>query len=147
MERHPAHQKLAGLTPGRGRYLGCRFDPQSGRVGETTDQCFSRTLMSLSLLSPLCKNQRLCPQVRVKSDTRKTNIHEISWGKFFLRMTLTSVTIPRRHSPGRSGQPGTGLFCNSEGRIQETNRSDGAPRASKRERLLSMPGLQDAGGS
>ena len=49
------HQKVMGLMPGHAIYLGCGFDPQSGHVGEATDQCFSPILkfLSLSLSPPL----------------------------------------------------------------------------------------------
>ena len=47
--RRPIHQKVAGSIPGQGMYLGCEFDPQSGRVWEATNQYFSPTSMFLSL--------------------------------------------------------------------------------------------------
>ena len=49
LEHHPVHEKkVAGLIPSQGTYIGCRFDPQSGRIQETTDQCFSPIDISLS---------------------------------------------------------------------------------------------------
>ena len=27
LEHHPTHQKVVGLIPSQGTYLGCRFDP------------------------------------------------------------------------------------------------------------------------
>ena len=43
---HLMHQKVASSIPGQGTYLGCRFDPPSDYVLETTNRCFS--LISLS---------------------------------------------------------------------------------------------------
>ena len=40
---------VAGLIPRQGTYLGCRFNPQLGRIWEAINQCFSLTLMFLSL--------------------------------------------------------------------------------------------------
>ena len=37
VECHPLHQKVAGLIPGQGTYLGCGFNPQSGCVWEATN--------------------------------------------------------------------------------------------------------------
>ena len=51
MEHHPIHQKVAGLIPHQGTYLGCGFDPWSGHAWEATD-CFSLTFLSLSLFPP-----------------------------------------------------------------------------------------------
>ena len=42
-------QKVASSIPSQGTCLGFRFGPQLGRVQEATDQCFSLTLMLLSL--------------------------------------------------------------------------------------------------
>ena len=50
LEHHPIDQNVAGSIPGQGTCLGCRFSPQSQRVGEATDWCFS-----LSVPSPLFK--------------------------------------------------------------------------------------------
>ena len=47
------NQRVAGLIPGPGTYLGCRSDPQSRCVREATNQYFSPTSMFLSLLSSL----------------------------------------------------------------------------------------------
>ena len=53
----PANLNITGLIPGWGTGLGCGNGPQSGRVQEATDWCFSLTSMFLylyfSLLSPL----------------------------------------------------------------------------------------------
>ena len=52
LEHWTAHQKVAGLIPGKDTYLGCRFNPQSGHVREATDQCFFLTsIFSLSQIS------------------------------------------------------------------------------------------------
>ena len=54
LECHPLHQKVAGLIPGQGTHLGCGLDPQSGRVQEATDPCFSLPLslpLSLKLIN------------------------------------------------------------------------------------------------
>ena len=53
LEPHPMHQKAASLVPSQGTYPGCGFNPQLGRMWETTDQCFSLTLMFLSPSLPL----------------------------------------------------------------------------------------------
>lgn len=39
------HQKVAGLIPRRGTYLGCGSDPRLGHVREATDGCFTLTWM------------------------------------------------------------------------------------------------------
>ena len=49
LERCPTHAKVVGLIPGQGTYLGCRFDPWPKPVSGATEQCFSLTLMFLSL--------------------------------------------------------------------------------------------------
>ena len=46
LERCPVYQKSVGSVPGQGTYLGCRFNPWSQRVRETTS-CFSLTSMFL----------------------------------------------------------------------------------------------------
>ena len=33
---HPVHQKVVGLIPGQGTYLGCVFDPHLGCIQEAT---------------------------------------------------------------------------------------------------------------
>ena len=42
-------RKLAGLIPGQGTYLGRELDPQFGCIWEANNECFSLTMMSLSL--------------------------------------------------------------------------------------------------
>ena len=32
LEHHPIHQKVEGLIPSQGTYLGCRFDPLLGHI-------------------------------------------------------------------------------------------------------------------
>ena len=49
LEHRPINQKVMGSIPGQDTHLGCGFEPQSGCVREVTDQCFSLTLMLLSL--------------------------------------------------------------------------------------------------
>ena len=46
---HRCKANVSGLIPSQGTRLGCRFGPQSGRVGATADQCSPRTSMFLSL--------------------------------------------------------------------------------------------------
>ena len=46
---HPADQKVTNLIPSQGTCLDRGFGPQLERVWEATDQCFSLTLMFLSL--------------------------------------------------------------------------------------------------
>lgn len=54
LEHHPMHQSFVGMIPSQGTYLGCKFNPQSGRgVQEVADQCFSFPLVFLSLPSTL----------------------------------------------------------------------------------------------
>ena len=53
LERHPINQKVVGLIPGQGTYLGCSSVPWSGHKQEATDQSFSLTSMFLSLCLPL----------------------------------------------------------------------------------------------
>lgn len=50
LERHPAHQKVAGLIPHQGAQLGCGFD-QGAHGRQPTDRCFSLPLPSLLPLS------------------------------------------------------------------------------------------------
>ena len=61
LKRCPMHQKVSGSIPGQDTYVGCGFPHSLGCVWEATDQCFSLTLMFLSLLfsllSPLSKNK------------------------------------------------------------------------------------------
>lgn len=47
------HGNIAGSVPGQGPYLGFGFSPQVGHIRNTTDWCFSSTLMFLSF--PLSK--------------------------------------------------------------------------------------------
>lgn len=58
VERHPVDQKVAGLIPSQGTYLGYGFGSRSGHVQETTNRCFSRqcVCVSLSLSLPLPKH-------------------------------------------------------------------------------------------
>ena len=63
LEHPPVHQKVAGLISSQGTYLGCRFDLQLGRAQEAVNQCFSQTLISLSLSLSAMKK---CPGVRIK---------------------------------------------------------------------------------
>ena len=65
LEHLPMHQKVAGLIPRQGMYLGCGFDPWSKRIQEATNRCLSLTSMFLSLPSSLSKNQRTHPEVRI----------------------------------------------------------------------------------
>ena len=51
-----AKQDVSGLVPCQGICPGCGFGPQSGCVQEATDQCFSVTLMFLSLAHPVSNN-------------------------------------------------------------------------------------------
>ena len=49
LEHCPVHQKVTGLIPGQGTYVGCRFDAQPVCVQEATKWCFSLTLIFLSV--------------------------------------------------------------------------------------------------
>ena len=49
----PVRQKFAGLILGQSTCLGYRFDPHLGHEQEVTNQCFSLTLMFLSICFPL----------------------------------------------------------------------------------------------
>ena len=49
LEHYPIHQKVVGLIPSQGVYLGCSFTHWSGCGREAADQCFSLTLMFLFL--------------------------------------------------------------------------------------------------
>ena len=53
LECCPIQQKIVGLIPGQGTYLGRRFDPGLGHVWEAAIQCFSLTSMFLSLPVPI----------------------------------------------------------------------------------------------
>ena len=44
-------RRVAGLNPGQATYLGCGFNPRSGRVQEAIDRCFFLMLMFPFLLS------------------------------------------------------------------------------------------------
>ena len=51
--RRPIHQKVAGSIPGQGMYLGCEFDPQSGRVWrQPINISLPHRCFSLSLYTP-----------------------------------------------------------------------------------------------
>ena len=52
LEYCPIYQKVAGLIPSQGTYLGCRLDPRVGHIWEATNWCFSHKLLSLSLSPP-----------------------------------------------------------------------------------------------
>ena len=57
---HLRKQKAASLIPGQGTCLGCGFSPWVGSIQQASDQCFSLTLMFLSLFPlpfPLSKNK------------------------------------------------------------------------------------------
>ena len=50
LDCHPVHQKVAGLIPGQGTYIDCRFVLGGDTIGwKATNRCFSP---SLSLLTP-----------------------------------------------------------------------------------------------
>ena len=49
VEHHPTKRKVTSGISHQGTCLGSRFGPQSGRVQEATSQCFSLTLLFLSL--------------------------------------------------------------------------------------------------
>ena len=61
VELHPTKRKFTGSIPSQGTHLSCGFSNRSGCIQEETDECFSLTLMflslSFSLLSPLSKNK------------------------------------------------------------------------------------------
>ena len=48
----PIYQKVAGLIPGQGAFVGCGFDPSLGHIQEAADQWFSLTSMSVCLSLP-----------------------------------------------------------------------------------------------
>ena len=59
-----APKRVAGLIPGQGTYLGCKFNPQSGCVWEATDRCFYLSLflslfLSLTLFLSKIKSVRI----------------------------------------------------------------------------------------
>ena len=57
-EHHSTHQKVGGLIPSQGTYLGCGFDPQLGQTWEATNNYFSLSRsLSQSLSSSLPKSQ------------------------------------------------------------------------------------------
>ena len=52
LENQSIHQKLVGLIPGQGTYLGCRFHPWLRHVQEATDQCYLSHINLFLSLSP-----------------------------------------------------------------------------------------------
>ena len=82
-------RKLAGLIPGQGTYLGRELDPQFGCIWEANNECFSLTMMSLSL--SLSVSLPLSPSLSPPS--RPSSLHilgrgfkkkENSWAELFL---------------------------------------------------------------
>ena len=75
----PAKWKVASLILGQGTSLGFRPSPQLGCVSEVNDQCFSHTLMflslSLSLPSPLSKNKFLKDEAILNTESS----HILTW--------------------------------------------------------------------
>ena len=76
VECHPVHQKAENVIPSHCTHLGCGFGPWSGRIQNAADQCFSLTLMFLSLSFSLrysrpaacplsLKSTKTYPQVRI----------------------------------------------------------------------------------
>ena len=53
LEHLPIHQNVGGSIPSQVTYLGCMFNSWSRCVWEATNQCFSLTLILLSLPLPL----------------------------------------------------------------------------------------------
>lgn len=45
LEPRLIYQKVVDFIPGEGTYPGCRLDLQSGHIQETTNECFSLTLI------------------------------------------------------------------------------------------------------
>ena len=77
------NQKVAGLIPGQGTCLGCRFnswsgvhDSWSGHIQEATSWCFSLALMFLSLSLPLSLKSK-----------------KIVFGRRFLKMMWKSLIL------------------------------------------------------
>ena len=66
LEHHPVDQKVTGLIPSQGTYLGCRFDPQSGPTQEGNQSMFlSHVAIYLSPFLSL-KAMKKCPRVRIE---------------------------------------------------------------------------------
>ena len=82
-----AKRKIAGLIPGQGTCLGCGPGSRLGGMWEASDQCFSLTLMFLSLSPslPLAKENK---QNLLK--IRKINCHSFLKFALFYRYVITS---------------------------------------------------------
>ena len=78
---HPTNQKVTGSIPGQGKCLGCGFGPQSGRVREATDRCFSLTSMfvslSFSLPSPVSGRRRILKKKERKRENMVCGGHRL----------------------------------------------------------------------
>ena len=82
----PSKQNLAGSIPGQGTCLGCRLGPQSERVWEATDKCFSLTSIFLSL-SPSLPLSLLKTKRYTYFITQQFYL-SISWNKYRRNMQL-----------------------------------------------------------
>ena len=64
------HQKFAGLIPGQGTYLGCKFDPGPGVDSKQPIDVSSHVDVSLLSSLPLSlQAMKKCSQVRIKKQT------------------------------------------------------------------------------
>ena len=94
LEHHPVHQQFASLIPSQCAYLGCVFGPHLGNLWDAMDQCFSLTLMFLSLsLSLLLSLTSLKTYFQVRIN--------------FVEKKKTKNTDPGTHLPfGQAGPSG-----------------------------------------
>ena len=76
LECHPINQKVAGLIPGQGTYLGCAFSAMSGCMWEAVNRCFSHIDVSLSLSLSLSPHLPLSPTIFLSKINKK---HILEW--------------------------------------------------------------------
>ena len=72
------NQKVAGLTPGQGTYLGYSFNAWSGCIWEATNQCFSLASIFHSLPSCLSKSNEKVSSGEVKNN-KKVDIDAVEY--------------------------------------------------------------------
>ena len=106
LEHRRTHQWVGGLLPSQGTYLGGRFDPWSGHIGEATDRYFSLTSMFLSLSYPLLKisNKNILGEYLKKRimepcfNTTPTHLQSKAFGWYSFYLSVFSFCLTEHFS-------------------------------------------------
>ena len=93
----PYMKNVVGSIPTHGTYLGCGFDSWLGRLWEATNQCFSLTLMFLSLPAPLSKINKYILRWGLKKKSKDGKIRVVIKKKIGCGLILVTA---KALSPG-----------------------------------------------